>query len=190
MKTCTKCGKEKDLSLFFKRARSKDGYQPTCKECSRAYHKEWSSKNAEHIALKWKEWVAQNPEKRKEASARYRKNNRAKVILATKKSMAKNPAKYLEIRKKWEQENVEKIQNKNYLRRARIVGAGVFEVSAKEIQKMRSKPCFYCGETSQHIDHVIPISRGGRHSIGNLVPACLSCNLSKSNKFLVEWKAS
>lgn len=31
------------------------------------------------------------------------------------------------------------------------------------------------------IDHIIPISRGGTHTWDNVAPACLKCNLDKSN---------
>jgi len=50
--------------------------------------------------------------------------------------------------------------------------------------------CAYCGGTEGgiHMDHVIPLSRGGRHAIGNVVPACRKCNLSKGSKLLMEWK--
>lgn len=51
--------------------------------------------------------------------------------------------------------------------------------------------CAYCHErpaTDQ--DHIIPVSRGGRYSIGNLLPACRSCNSSKGSKLLVEWRGA
>ncbi|MGW4076047.1 HNH endonuclease [Streptomyces asiaticus] len=50
--------------------------------------------------------------------------------------------------------------------------------------------CAYCGgETCDtHMDHVVPLSRGGAHSIGNVLPACPACNLSKGPKLLVEWR--
>jgi 5-methylcytosine-specific restriction endonuclease McrA len=50
--------------------------------------------------------------------------------------------------------------------------------------------CAYCGgnEGGLHMDHVIPLSRGGRHAIGNVLPACQSCNLSKGAKLVAEWK--
>jgi 5-methylcytosine-specific restriction endonuclease McrA len=38
------------------------------------------------------------------------------------------------------------------------------------------------------MDHVVPLSRRGRHSIGNVVLACPACNNSKGRRYLVEWR--
>lgn len=48
--------------------------------------------------------------------------------------------------------------------------------------------CFYCGGSADTIDHVIPLSRGGQDPIDNLVPACRSCNSSKGQKLVAEWR--
>lgn len=188
MKICSSCLENKEFVMFSKRSLSKDGYSPVCKNCASEYLREWREKNPDRVAHLSKKWREKNPQKNKEIKTRYRKNNLEKARAATRKSMAKNPAKYKELRKNWGLKNPEKTQNKNYLRRARLLNAGVFLVTAKDIQKLRSKSCVYCGGASEHIDHVVPLSRGGRHSIGNLVPSCAKCNMAKSNKFLVEWK--
>ena len=39
-------------------------------------------------------------------------------------------------------------------------------------------------------DHVIPVARGGGHDDDNLVTACVSCNRSKSDKMLEDWKGA
>ncbi|WP_431863023.1 HNH endonuclease [Microbacterium algeriense] len=39
-----------------------------------------------------------------------------------------------------------------------------------------------------HLDHVMPIARGGSHSIGNLTAACARCNLSKGALTVMEWR--
>lgn len=43
--------------------------------------------------------------------------------------------------------------------------------------------CYYCGSkcTDGHVDHVIPLSRGGKDELSNLVWACPSCNLRKND---------
>ncbi|ORA49278.1 endonuclease [Mycolicibacterium celeriflavum] len=49
--------------------------------------------------------------------------------------------------------------------------------------------CAYCGVTDRPLqrDCVMPISRGGRYTIDNVVPACASCNTSKCNDEVTGW---
>lgn len=48
--------------------------------------------------------------------------------------------------------------------------------------------CAYCGGAATEMDHVIPLSRGGRHDKDNIVPACRSCNARKHAKTPEEWR--
>jgi 5-methylcytosine-specific restriction endonuclease McrA len=51
--------------------------------------------------------------------------------------------------------------------------------------------CAYCGDGGDmQIEHVEPISTGGAHDIGNIVPACFRCNTSKRNHEMEEWYRS
>jgi len=49
--------------------------------------------------------------------------------------------------------------------------------------------CAYCGATDQPLqrDCVLAISRGGRYTVENVVPACASCNTSKCNEEVTAW---
>jgi hypothetical protein len=49
-------------------------------------------------------------------------------------------------------------------------------------EKFKGK-CFYCGRKlkEMHIDHLIPITVGGRHTMKNFVLSCPWCNVSKKN---------
>jgi 5-methylcytosine-specific restriction endonuclease McrA len=49
--------------------------------------------------------------------------------------------------------------------------------------------CAYCGADDPHPqrDCVLPISRGGRYTLANVVPACRSCNASKCNTEITTW---
>ena len=58
-------------------------------------------------------------------------------------------------------------------------------------QKTASGTCWYCGEKvgfkNLTMDHIIPLSRGGRSTKDNLVPCCKACNTKKKNALPVEW---
>ena len=49
--------------------------------------------------------------------------------------------------------------------------------------------CAYCGAADDSLqrDCVLPISRGGRYTLDNIVPACRSCNASKCNDEVTGW---
>ena len=49
--------------------------------------------------------------------------------------------------------------------------------------------CAYCGATGKALqrDCVMAISRGGRYTVDNVVPACASCNTSKCNDEVTGW---
>lgn len=49
--------------------------------------------------------------------------------------------------------------------------------------------CAYCGGPAETWDHILPISRGGRTTPGNVVSACYSCNSSKKDRDVFEWTA-
>jgi 5-methylcytosine-specific restriction endonuclease McrA len=49
--------------------------------------------------------------------------------------------------------------------------------------------CAYCGKADRPLqrDCVLAISRGGRYTLGNVVPACATCNTSKCNAEVTLW---
>jgi 5-methylcytosine-specific restriction endonuclease McrA len=49
--------------------------------------------------------------------------------------------------------------------------------------------CAYCGATGVDLqrDCILPISRGGRYTLDNVVPACRSCNAGKCNTEVTLW---
>jgi len=58
-------------------------------------------------------------------------------------------------------------------------------------QTIKGTPCVYCGSDSgpMHVDHDIPIARGGDDRAGNLVQACAPCNLQKHTMTGLEFAA-
>ena len=48
--------------------------------------------------------------------------------------------------------------------------------------------CAYCGAGGAlQRDCVLALSRGGRYTLDNIVPACTSCNTSKCNEEVTHW---
>ena len=49
--------------------------------------------------------------------------------------------------------------------------------------------CAYCGASGTPLqrDCVLALSRGGRYTLANIVPACRSCNASKCNVEVTTW---
>ncbi|UJQ86226.1 HNH endonuclease [Gordonia phage GiKK] len=94
-------------------------------------------------------------------------------------------------------ENRKRTRGRKYISNAQrraIKKSVAYEVTDKDWRRLVERyqhSCFYCGvQGVMTQDHVIPLSRGGVHSIGNIVPACLSCNCSKGSKLLVEYVRS
>ena len=52
--------------------------------------------------------------------------------------------------------------------------------------------CHYCGRSTTPreltMDHIVPVSRGGKSTKGNVVPACKECNNAKKQLLPMEWQ--
>lgn len=65
------------------------------------------------------------------------------------------------------------------------------DLSASQWNALRAAwgSCAYCGAADKPLqrDCVLAISRGGRYTLDNVVPACRSCNASKGNEEVTKW---
>ena len=59
-------------------------------------------------------------------------------------------------------------------------------------KKLEKGVCYYCnqnvGRSELTMDHIVPLSRGGKSKKGNLVPACKECNNKKKYLLPMEWQ--
>lgn len=94
--------------------------------------------------------------------------------------------------KVWRKQNPDLLTAALLRRKSRKAGARVYEVSGRDLTRLVTRfggVCAYCRmRPHEHFDHVIPLAKGGRHAIGNLLPACSTCNLAKAAKLLAEWR--
>src|ERR1700748_1601158 len=76
-------------------------------------------------------------------------------------------------------------------RRTRRVAAVVNDLTPAEGAAIKAawNGCAYCGASDRPLqrDCVMAISRGGRYTIDNVVPACGACNASKCNDEVTGW---
>lgn len=83
------------------------------------------------------------------------------------------------------------VRQYNNTRRARKLAAEVNGPLpfAAYVVALESGPCVYCGAAATTVDHIRPLSRSGYEIPENLAPACRTCNFSKCDCLLVEWRS-
>lgn len=93
MKKCTKCGVEKDLSLFYRDKKSPDGKTIWCSDCMKIQSRAYAASHREEHREKAKRWAKGNPERRKENRRRYYAEHKEKEAAQMSSWYQKNKAK-------------------------------------------------------------------------------------------------
>lgn len=203
MQTCRECGEEKPQEDFSRNSNYKNGYQPTCKSCRARKEKARREKDGERINLLRRLWRSLHkdrladqgrryrqkyPERLREKNRRYQSSNREKVRKWVREWGHRNSEKIKEIGRQWAKLHPDRIASKNRNRRAQEKGSAS-KISPQEWEDLKREydyTCLRCEKREPEIkltlDHVIPLSLGGEHTIKNAQPLCLSCNDIKSTK--------
>jgi 5-methylcytosine-specific restriction endonuclease McrA len=189
IKVCPDCGKSKPRSEYNFKNRQKQRYQAYCRPCEKVRHTAFATENRNQELARKKSYYYAN----RKRLLQYKKDNyeltKPERLLESRNYRLANAEVVKEKAKKYFAENKELVRHHAKLRRVRKKTNGVFLVTLKEQKRLYSQPCFYCGSLdSIQLDHVVPLSRGGTHSIGNLVPACAYCNNQKNKWFITEWR--
>ena len=164
-------------------------YYQKNKEKSKEKSKVWREKNKERYLETTKAYLEKNKERLSEKSRIWYINNKEKSSELTRAWYANNKEKRSSTGKRWRINNRSKVREIVARRRSRLLKNGIFYISEKEITKLLSSKCYLCKtKPSEHLDHIVPICKGGVHSIGNLLGACQRCNLEKGSKTLFEYK--
>lgn len=181
IKFCWGC--EKDLSTddFGPDKRSRDGLNGRCRACRNG------KANTEY---------ATKPERRAKAKAEQKaryENDPQPIIDRAAQWQIDNAQRHGEFVKAWTEVNRDKVRaikrNAQNVRRARKLGAFVEEVDSQICFDRHGGICYLCDSFitgAFHIDHVVPLSRGGEHSYANCRPTHPSCNVWKNDRPLEE----
>lgn len=170
-KLCTTCGQTLPISQFWKKQECRDGRMPNCRACAAerrsALHQQKSA-----------EWQAEFTRKNRKKAREWGRNNSARAVSRANA---------------WRKANPEK--NKAYKaatsarRRAQTKGGATGPETQAWFNAQR-KVCHWCGlrcADAPTIDHRVPLTRGGKHEIRNLLIACHSCNARKQARDPIEW---
>ena len=173
------------------------------KYCTKACATKASSKRrAKHRAEIARKWREQNRERAHATAKEYRKNNRQKEA-ARQRRWRRSPhgsIAYKEAVRKWTLANPEAAGERR-LRRAKAEAEG--NATPELIQakwEASNGTCCLCGGAididlespapmSLTLEHLTPISRGGKHDLDNLGFSHRACNTSKGSKTLEEYRA-
>jgi len=168
-------------------------YKCRCDEC-KAVKSEHARRSRERHPDYSKNYYAANREKMLELTRLWRINNREAVNAKAREWNMANRERYNANMKAWRANNKDKVAQANRNTKALRRKAERCVVTAKDWSRLIDRHrgcCAYCGVKEKlTVEHVVPISRGGRHSIGNLLPVCMTCNVTKNSRLLIEWRAA
>lgn len=104
-----------------------------------------------------------------------------------------NPERVRQIKRKWYEANKDKVKAYKHRRRVLARDANADKFTAQDIYERDNWTCQICGlhldpaikfpsNDSPSIDHIIPISLGGTHTLDNVQAACMGCNRRKGGR--------
>ena len=192
-KICTKCKQTypATLEFFGTHKTSKDGFNTWCRQCMRKNSKNWADTHPDRVRENRRRYCATHIEDNRERARRWYAEHRERGGAKAKEWRERNPEKRQRICQRWIKSHPAYNRAKEHRRRSRKLSAGGSELPFDEHAQLKRQhgKCYYCQSklTKYHIEHVIPLSRGGSDHPDNKVLACPSCNLSKHDKLPHEW---
>lgn len=190
-------------------------FRHLCRECWKQHRAEGRKRrDPEKIKAEKRRNVEKHPEAAKARRDRHIAKKLAEDPEYFKKKAAANSEKNTTRATKWIEDNRDKFNARQRKRRVNnpIVKAKESVIRHTRRARMRNAEgsytdedilhifeeqegrCAYCGITlfwsiknDVHIDHIIPLARGGTNWPSNLNCTCKDCNLSKGDKTLDEW---
>lgn len=208
-KTCNKCGLVKPLDQFNKDKQQKDGLRGSCKSCLSVMRKVWDQKynhseKARKTARRYYysekgqatkrnyraqyEITTEQKDRYREAARHHEKEEKYKERQRRYWSSEKGKAQKARKDARYQRtENGKFSKRKTEIKRKHQIKSTDCTLTRKEWEEIKDRfghKCAYCHRQMQRLemDHVVPLSKGGKHTAENVVPACRTCNAKKGNR--------
>lgn len=189
-KACSECG------ALFAPYRTQVTCDAACqRERGRRIKREKYLANAEAVKQTSREYRRDNPEKIIEMRSTYRKNNLEKIRAASRRKYWEDPESRRAFQRQNRKDNPDYLREANRRRRAKLRDIPSERYSDQDILDKFGTLCHLClgeidldaprwtgflgWERGLHLDHVVPISRGGSDLIENIRPSHGICNVKK-----------
>lgn len=204
MKRCPKCEEAKNPDEFGKDLAYKDGLSVYCLECKRAYNRKNWAKHADRKNDQRRQDRQTNLGKFRQLDRERYEQDKDRILerMASYYAADPEPKKARSRRRYWEDPEASKAaalawrkanperaaethRTTQQTRRARKLGQFVEKVDPMVLYARDEGLCGICGTTVYgdfHVDHVIPLAKGGEHSYANTQIAHPPCNLAKGAK--------
>jgi len=195
---------EQGLKRYFTGAPCKYGHvaerhaaNSCCVECNQENYRLWSKNNPGRERERSRKKRASDPKKYREYHKCLRLKNREKENERNRKWHALNKQKVSLRKKAWRMGNPEKaalLDRAKDARRRSFKKQAFGSHNAKDIldlllkQRNECAGCRVSLASGYHVDHIVPLSRGGGNGIENIQCLCPPCNLSKGALTMEEWR--
>lgn len=207
LKFCGGCGQWRETTEFRKNRCKSDGLDTQCKKCRSAYAKEYVKRNAAKIKEYRHNYHVEHAERDKQQHAEYRKRYADSI----KKDAARYRKENADVIRRWREEhadhlrhylqeyrkahidqikarlalNVDSARDHCARRRARCLGTQVETFTRAAIFRRDRGICHACHRKVDprhwHLDHLVPLARGGEHTRQNVAVAHPECNLRRAD---------
>ena len=197
--------KERGLIHYFTGKPCKNGHvcnrfvsNTTCLMCARSHQKEYSKRNPEKVRDSFNSWKECNQDYFDKYNDWYQKEyyaiNRDKKRLYQKEYYDENKEYISERSKEYYRNNLH-IYAASRARRRLACKIAEGSHTASDIKRILDRQKNKCAEPTcakdlsdgYHLDHIMPLSKGGSNWPENLQCLCPRCNLRKHSKHPIDW---
>lgn len=189
-RTCRKCGVELIVGNNWSKGAS---LKPDCicRSCKTAASRKWVEANPERAAATKAAWTEANRDRLKQLSRNWQEQNREKTRVSSAKWRDANPEKRKATTARYRAANPDRELINAANRRARLRSALHPDRCDLKIAAMYRLAAFLTARfaTPYHVDHVVPLSKGGLHHQDNLVVMRGDYNCAKGAKIIPDLKA-